>query len=148
MPVTVQELAPEIKELRPPAVPHRRGVCVRSASWRVKHIGWSQVRRGEAAAELLPRLCVTCCLLFRAGMGVLCSFMGAIPLSLHGERRREQPSTLFFCISRGKLAAPADEATSVGRGNSAVKLKYYSYVVEWGLDQFASSSEHLLLSCN
>ena len=109
MPATVQELAPEMIEQRPPPpVPHRRGVCVRPERGLA-----GQVRRGEAAAELLPRLCVTCCLLFRAGMGVLCSFMGAIPLSLHGERRRERSRAhSFFCISRGKLAAPAD--ASVG----------------------------------
>ena len=113
MPATVQELAPEIKEQRPPPpVPHRRAVCVRPERGLA-----GQVRRGEAAAELLPRLRVTCCLLFRAGMGVLCSFMGAIPLSLslHGERRRAHS---FFCISRGKLAAPADTITVASVGGT------------------------------
>ena len=80
MPVTVQELAPEIKELRPPAVPHRRGVCVRSAGWRAKHIGASQVRR--------------CC---RAATAFVCDVLLAVS-SRHG-------SFMFFYGSNTSLTA-------------------------------------------
>ena len=85
MPVTVQELAPEIKELR------CRTAVVSVSGARVG--GPGAARRGCCRAAT-AFVCDVLLLLFRAGMGVLCSFMGAIPLSHCTESDAEH--TLFF----------------------------------------------------
>ena len=89
MPVTVQELAPEIKELR-----CRTGVVSVSGA----RVGGPGAARRGCCRAATALVCDVLLLLFRAGMGVLCSFMGAIPLSHCMESAAESGAehTLFF----------------------------------------------------